>query len=200
MKMKTMAQSLMLVAALGLSAASQASESITESEIVSASTLAATTPVINANLPDRAARICPNSKMHIYIGADIFATGSAVPHPAEMALLKEALRVEGTGVGVDNYVWIRIRSHADSRGSEAYNLNLSAQRSAALEAALTSAGAPARTMHIVNYGELRPEYTNQTAAGRQMNRSSVVEIYSMDRRMTDNCLANYPNAIDPWKD
>lgn len=65
---------------------------------------------------------------------------------------------------------IEIRGHTDNIGSEAYNLNLSTERAAAVVAYLNKFGiAPERTTYK-GFGSQRPIADNFTDTGRQLNR------------------------------
>ena len=60
--------------------------------------------------------------------------------------------------------------HTDSVGGEAYNQNLSERRAASVRDYLAQQGVPAASMTSEGFGETQPVATNQTAAGRQLNR------------------------------
>jgi outer membrane protein OmpA-like peptidoglycan-associated protein len=64
----------------------------------------------------------------------------------------------------------RIEGHTDSRGREAYNLELSRRRAEAVRAYLLSRGVDADQIRAFGYGEHRPVTTNATAEGRAINR------------------------------
>jgi outer membrane protein OmpA-like peptidoglycan-associated protein len=71
---------------------------------------------------------------------------------------------------------IQIAGHTDSSGSEQYNLQLSRQRADAVKNAMVGYGvAPARLM-TVGFGESRPIASNDTEAGRQINRRVAITI------------------------
>jgi outer membrane protein OmpA-like peptidoglycan-associated protein len=65
---------------------------------------------------------------------------------------------------------IEVQGHTDSRGSEAYNQNLSEQRATAVSRYLTSAGISTSRLNIKGFGEMLPKYENNTADGRSQNR------------------------------
>ncbi len=66
---------------------------------------------------------------------------------------------------------VQIEGHTDSKGSEAYNQGLSERRANAVKDYLiNNVGAAAGRLEAVGYGELKPAYTNTTAAGRAKNR------------------------------
>ncbi len=70
---------------------------------------------------------------------------------------------------------IRIEGHTDSVGSESYNLKLSQQRAEAVKNILISKGVSPSRIVVIGYGEARPRASNNSAAGRQLNRR--VEVY-----------------------
>lgn len=65
---------------------------------------------------------------------------------------------------------LKVSGHTDSRGSDAYNQQLSEERAKAVATALANDGVDPERMIIVGYGESRPVATNETAEGRQANR------------------------------
>lgn len=71
---------------------------------------------------------------------------------------------------------IQIAGHTDSQGAESYNQDLSARRAASVGAYLTSTGVNAGRINTVGYGESTPLSSNDTAAGRAINRRVEVTI------------------------
>lgn len=65
---------------------------------------------------------------------------------------------------------ISIDGHTDSRGRDAYNLELSQRRANAIRSYLTGLGIAAERLTATGYGETRPIRTNDTPAGRAANR------------------------------
>ena len=65
---------------------------------------------------------------------------------------------------------ITIVGHTDSVGPEAYNEDLSLRRAEAVRAELISQGVPAEDLIALGKGESQPRATNETEAGRQLNR------------------------------
>jgi outer membrane protein OmpA-like peptidoglycan-associated protein len=71
---------------------------------------------------------------------------------------------------------IRVEGHTDSTGSEQYNLDLSRRRAEAVRNLLVQRNVSASRMEVVGYGEAKPVATNETEAGRQMNRRVELKI------------------------
>ena len=71
---------------------------------------------------------------------------------------------------------VLIEGFTDSSGSDETNLALSDRRANAVRAALIERGIAAARVQTVGYGEASPRATNDTAAGRQLNRRVEVII------------------------
>ncbi|MDX8406365.1 MAG: OmpA family protein [Mariprofundus sp.] len=65
---------------------------------------------------------------------------------------------------------IRITGHTDSRGSNEYNQQLSEQRARAVKLYLSDRGVDSRRITSDGRGETQPRASNDTEAGRQLNR------------------------------
>ena len=74
---------------------------------------------------------------------------------------------------------LEVAGHTDSSGDDAYNLDLSQQRSEAVRSYLTSKGVHTEVLGAHGYGEERPVASNTTAAGRAENRR--VELIRLDQ-------------------
>ena len=71
-----------------------------------------------------------------------------------------------------------IVGHTDSQGEDAYNMSLSQRRANAASAYLQSQGVPSARISTSGRGESEPVATNDTDAGRQLNRRVEVAIYA----------------------
>ncbi len=71
---------------------------------------------------------------------------------------------------------IRVEGHTDSTGTEEYNLELSASRAVAVKNLIVEKGISPYRLETVTFGETRPIATNETEAGRQMNRRVEIKI------------------------
>ena len=73
---------------------------------------------------------------------------------------------------LDNYADtnIEIQGHTDSKGSEAYNQDLSVQRTRKVSYYLTDKGINSDRLTVKGFGETLPKYENDTENGRSQNR------------------------------
>jgi peptidoglycan-associated lipoprotein len=74
-------------------------------------------------------------------------TSEAQSRLSELADCIKATKVSGK---------ITLEGHADERGTEEYNLQLSNRRAASVKKYLSTLGLPARSLETVGYGETRP--------------------------------------------
>ena len=74
-----------------------------------------------------------------------------------------------------NRTIVHVVGHTDNVGSEAYNMDLSRRRAEAVVEYLENHGVPSNRLRTEGRGEAGPRATNETEAGRQLNRR--VEIY-----------------------
>jgi outer membrane protein OmpA-like peptidoglycan-associated protein len=81
-----------------------------------------------------------------------------------------------------------IEGHTDSRGTDAYNLDLSDRRAEAVRTALVARGIASDRLFAVGVGEAYPVATNDTVDGRQENRR--VEIVISDRQ------GDFPDSVE----
>lgn len=65
---------------------------------------------------------------------------------------------------------IRIEGHTDAIGNDAYNQKLSESRARSIVDWLVAEGIPVTRLKAFGHGETQPVGTNDTAAGRQLNR------------------------------
>jgi len=65
---------------------------------------------------------------------------------------------------------VRIIGHTDNRGSDAYNQKLSKQRAQSVKRFLSHHGVNPRRIKAVGRGEKKPRASNNSEAGRQLNR------------------------------
>ena len=104
---------------------------------------------------------------------------SEVSFDYDSAALKPAFTstLEKLGNVINKYdrTIVHTIGHTDSTGSEQYNQNLSEQRANSVTNFLAGRGVPYERLRTEGMGELAPRATNETEAGRQLNRR--VEIY-----------------------
>jgi outer membrane protein OmpA-like peptidoglycan-associated protein len=73
---------------------------------------------------------------------------------------------------------IMIVGHTDSRGTDAYNMDLSQRRANAAAAYLRSKGVPSSRLSTAGRGETEPVASNDTEAGMAQNRRVEIAIYA----------------------
>ena len=73
-----------------------------------------------------------------------------------------------------------IEGHTDSRGSDAYNEELSDERADAVAEALVQRGIASTRVQPVGMGEAYPVASNDTEAGRQQNRRVEIVVSARD--------------------
>lgn len=71
---------------------------------------------------------------------------------------------------------LSVQGHTDSIGSAAYNQRLSERRAGSVARYLEDIGVRSSRMETVGYGESQPRATNNTAAGRQLNRRVEIHV------------------------
>jgi outer membrane protein OmpA-like peptidoglycan-associated protein len=71
---------------------------------------------------------------------------------------------------------ITVAGHADSRGADSYNMDLSQQRALSVSNYLASQGVNPARLNAIGYGETRPIADNSTAAGQAANRRVEITI------------------------
>lgn len=110
-------------------------------------------------------------KDEIKLPGVVFETNSADLKPESIPVL------EGAIATLKRYPDLRIQvaGHTDSRGSDAYNLDLSARRAATVLKFLQDGGV-ANELVSRGYGERQPVASNNTEEGRQQNRRVVLRV------------------------
>jgi len=69
-----------------------------------------------------------------------------------------------------------IEGHADSRGTNEYNIALGERRAAAVREYLTGRGITADRLQTVSYGEERPKHDNSREETRRLNRRAALTV------------------------
>jgi len=140
-------------------------------------TAEAATAVANAATAQAEARA---SQSEIVAANAIAAKASADTARMAAEARTAALRAELAGYEQKNtalgVTLIQIAGHTDSQGADAANMTLSANRSASVGAYLVSTGVNASRISSIGMGESAPVATNDTAAGRAINRRVEVTI------------------------
>lgn len=120
---------------------------------------------------DRVDAIGCSFKDEIKLPGVVFETNSADLKPESVPVL------EGAVATLKRYPDIRIEvaGHTDSRGSDAYNLDLSARRAATVLKFLQDGGVT-NSLTSRGYGERQPIASNNNDDGRQQNRRVVLRV------------------------
>lgn len=71
---------------------------------------------------------------------------------------------------------IRVEGYTDNTGTKAYNMDLSHRRALAVKNALVDRGVDPSRIQAIAFGESLPVATNDTEAGRQMNRRVDIKV------------------------
>jgi len=79
---------------------------------------------------------------------------------------------------------VELQGHTDSRGADAYNLELSERRADSARDYLIAEGGSGTRLVAKGYGETQPIADNNSAAGRAQNRRVVMRV-----------IANPNNAV-----
>lgn len=95
-----------------------------------------------------------------------FDTNKATIKSESIPILDNAVRV----LNENSSVHVRVEGHTDSRGSDAYNLQLSQRRAESVAAYLTSQGIDGARLSAVGYGESAPVAPNDTKENMYRNR------------------------------
>ncbi len=110
----------------------------------------------------------------VNLGDVLFDTGRATLKPAAREKLS---KLAGILLAYPGQLTLEIEGHTDSVGSDELNNKLSQSRAQSVSDYLASAGVKAERLKAVRgFGKTKPIATNDTAAGRQMNRRVEVVI------------------------
>ena len=113
---------------------------------------------------------CPFNKELLLQGVK-FETNSAELLPESIPVLDRAIATLKRYPELN----IEVAGHTDSRGSDAYNLQLSARRAETVLKYLRDGGVT-NTLTSRGYGERQPIASNDTDDGRQQNRRVVLRV------------------------
>ncbi|MDP1825371.1 MAG: Ig-like domain-containing protein [Archangium sp.] len=122
----------------------------------------------NAGCPAKVKQLVIITKDKLVIQEAVyFATGKAVVLARSNKLLDNVAEVL---LAHPEVALIRVEGHTDSVGVRAKNVALSQARADAVKAALVKRKVPAARLHAVGFGPDQPKDTNDTPAGRELNR------------------------------
>jgi outer membrane protein OmpA-like peptidoglycan-associated protein len=114
----------------------------------------------------------------VNLGDVLFDTGRATLKPAAREKLS---KLAGILMAYPGQLFLEIEGHTDSVGTDDLNNKLSQSRAQSVTDYLASAGVkPDRVKAVRGFGKTKPIATNDTAAGRQMNRRVEVVIEDGD--------------------
>lgn len=107
-----------------------------------------------------------------------FKTGSAELLPVSFAAIDYVVNF------LNQYSYLRyeIQGHTDNRGSDEYNLLLSAARAGSVRGYLLSKGISQEKIIAIGYGEAVPIADNNTSTGRALNRRVAFKIIETDEQ------------------
>ena len=109
-----------------------------------------------------------------------FPEGTLFPYDSDqlMPAARENMRLFAASLVKYASTRAMIVGHTDSRGTSAYNADLSDRRAQATAMFITGEGVDRARITTVGRGENEPIATNETEAGRQLNRRVEVAIYA----------------------
>ncbi|HZI26647.1 MAG TPA: OmpA family protein [Gemmatimonadaceae bacterium] len=109
-----------------------------------------------------------------------FASGLLYDFDSDSIRLEPGLNLRTLATSLKKYAntELLIVGHTDAVGSATYNQDLSTRRANSASNYLTAQGVSAGRLHSSGRGELEPVGSNETDAGRQMNRRIEVAIFS----------------------
>lgn len=127
---------------------------------------------------DEAQVLISGDQMVIRLYGLTFRSGTAVIMPEHFMLLTKVMRALREFPDRK----ILVAGHTDSQGNDAFNLNLSENRAAAVRAYLeANMGLSPELLKSVGYGESKPIASNETAEGRKLNRRIEI-IIDLEKR------------------
>lgn len=106
----------------------------------------------------------------------LFSTDSATLNANSRYNIEKLARILGRYDDTN----VVVEGHTDSIGSEAANQMLSERRAESVATLLRTYGVSDYRLTAIGYGETRPVATNETEAGRRLNRRVEVLIYAND--------------------
>lgn len=102
----------------------------------------------------------------------LFDFDSAALRPASRTTLRDMASVFNRYTDT----WIYVEGHADSTGTDSYNMDLSQRRANSVRGYLIDQRVGGSRIVATGYGERRPRATNETAEGRQLNRRVEIHV------------------------
>ncbi len=112
-----------------------------------------------------------------------FDTNKATIKPVSFGVLDEVATVLNENLQITK---IRVEGHTDSRGSDSYNLKLSQDRADSVRTYLVGKGVDPSRLLPVGFGETQPIQSNETSAGRDVNRRVEFVILEVNGEPAEN--------------
>jgi outer membrane protein OmpA-like peptidoglycan-associated protein len=133
---------------------------------------------------------CPEEDSVVRLSCDEIAIGESVFFNTDSDVIQERsyelLRQVARALNGAPYLQrVQVEGHTDSRGSDAYNLDLSGRRAASVVRFLIDAGVESARLTSVGFGETMPIDDNATEQGRARNRRVVFTVIERDARCDD---------------
>lgn len=142
---------------------------------------------------------CPDQGRVIVEGTDIiildkvqFATNSAKILPASEPIIEA---VAATLAGHPEFLVVEVAGHADERGADHHNLNLTRARAAAVEAALRARGVAASRLVSQGYGEYCPVDSKRNPEAYEKNRRVEFKIVKNQQEGLTKVERGCPAAV-----
>jgi outer membrane protein OmpA-like peptidoglycan-associated protein len=109
-----------------------------------------------------------------------FASGLLYDFDSDAIRSEAGVNLRNLAISLKKYgnTELLIVGHTDAVGGSTYNQDLSSRRANSASTYLTAQGVSSVRVHSSGRGELEPVGSNETEAGRQMNRRIEVAIYS----------------------
>lgn len=109
-----------------------------------------------------------------------FASGLLYDFDSDVVRADAAQNLRSLAASLDKYANtdLLIVGHTDAVGTSDYNQTLSQRRATAAASYLTAQGVNSARLRAVGRGETEPLATNDTEAGRQLNRRVEIAIYA----------------------
>jgi outer membrane protein OmpA-like peptidoglycan-associated protein len=131
---------------------------------------APTPPVVTPTPQPAPPPAAPERRDLLTLKGNNFKFDSATLTPGAKDTLQQTIRILKDNPTVN----VEIQGHTDWIGTDQYNQALSERRANSVRAYFIEQGISASRITTIGFGEARPTATNETAAGRALNRRTVI--------------------------